>query len=176
VRAGSSLKQFQKAYGDKVQVVFKHFPFNETTHLAHQASIEAHKQGKFWEYHDLVFADMQNIKRPDLERHAQQLGLNMAQFRKALDTGAHKAIIDADIGEARTLGVDGTPSIFINGTKAAGFEFDKLKEAADPILLKKGYKPDELPDAVPLDITMADAPSIGPKDAPVTIVEFSNFQ
>jgi protein-disulfide isomerase len=180
VRAGSSLKKFQTAYNDKVRIVFKHFPlsFHKDAHLAHQASVEAHQQGKFWQYHKVLFANMQDLKRPALERYAQQIGLNMDSFKQALDTGKHKAIVDRDIREGGQVGVGGTPTVFINGKKAEfkNYDFETIKQTIDPILIKKGFNASNLPTEVRHDITIGDAPTKGPKDAPVTVVEFSDFE
>lgn len=161
--------------------MFKHFPlsFHKNAHLAHQASIEAQEQGgldKFWAYHDKLFENQSNLKREHLIQYAQQIGLDVARFTQALDTQKHKARVDADIQEGGEVGVQGTPSVYVNGIKADGFEFDKLKKQVDPILIKKGYKPSEFPDKPSVNIALANVASIGPKDAPVTIVEYSDFE
>ena len=65
--------------------------------------------------HDKLFANQQNIKRPDLEKYAQELGLDMDKFKAALDGSTGKGRIDADMALARQIGVQGTPNFFING-------------------------------------------------------------
>ena len=69
----------------------------------------------FWAIHDLLFADKENLTRPDLERDAQKLGLDLTKFKASLDNHAHKSVIDADAESARKVAVEGTPAIFING-------------------------------------------------------------
>jgi protein-disulfide isomerase len=80
----------------------------------------AYEQGKFWEYHDKLFANQQKMQRPFLLQSARELGLDMHRFETALDTPRHKATIDADVAEAKSLGVTGTPAFFVNGRFLSG--------------------------------------------------------
>ena len=107
---------------EQVRVTVKAFPlgFHQQAHLAAQASLAANAQGKFFEYHDMLFENMRNLMRPDLERYAEELGLNMEQFRAALDDGTYAAQVDAEMAEGRAVGVTGTPGWFVNGTKFGG--------------------------------------------------------
>ena len=119
-----------KEYKDELRVVFRHFPlgFHDKAHVASQASMAAHAEGKFWEFHDKIFANQDNIGRSDLERYAKELGLNMSKFKKALDTGKYKAHVDADLAMAAKVGIDGTPTMVINGRLLVGAEpYDKVK-------------------------------------------------
>ena len=65
-------------------------PFHDKAHLAAEAALAANEQGKFWEMHDKLFANQQALDRPNLEKYAEELGLNMAKFKAALDTGKFK--------------------------------------------------------------------------------------
>ena len=109
-------------YGDKVRIVWKHnpLPFHPNAMPAALASMAAYEQGKFWEYHDKVFANQQKMTRPDLLRHAQELGLDVKRFEQALNAARAKPAIDADAAEARSLGATGTPAFFINGRALSG--------------------------------------------------------
>ena len=109
-------------YGDKVRIVWKHnpLPFHPNAMPAALASMAAHEQGKFWEYHDKVFANQQKMTRPDLLRHAQELGLDVKRFEQALNAARAKPAIDADAAEARSLGATGTPAFFVNGRFLSG--------------------------------------------------------
>jgi len=71
----------------------------------------------------------------------------MTRFKKALDNKTHKAFIDASLQEGQSIGVGGTPSVYVNNAKAnfKGWSFDKIKAYIDPILIKKGYKKSQLP-------------------------------
>jgi len=82
---------------------------------AHAASMAAHKQGMFWEFHDKIFANQKQIKMDNLKQYAQELGLDMAKFDKDLVDFGNKKLIDADKAEAAGMGVTGTPGFFING-------------------------------------------------------------
>jgi protein-disulfide isomerase len=103
-------------------VVWKHLPLamHKDAPLAHQASMAAHEQGKFWEFHDKLFANPRNLKGPDLTRYATELGLDMARFQDAIVKEKFKAQVDADAAEVGALGVSGTPAFFINGRYLSG--------------------------------------------------------
>ena len=75
----------------------------------------AAKQGKFWEFHDKLFADQKNLKLDAFKRHAQEIGLDVAQFEKEFFDITNKKQVDADTAEAKALGVTGTPAFFVNG-------------------------------------------------------------
>jgi len=104
------------------RIVFKNFPLpaHKQAHVAAQAALAAHAQGKFWEMHDRLFDEGRAMSREELERFAGEIGLNMEQFRKELDDGTWKSRVDADLGEGKKLGVDGAPTLFINGRKYEG--------------------------------------------------------
>lgn len=119
-----------KEYKDDLRVVFRHFPlgFHDKAHLISQASMAAHAEGKFWEFHDKIFANQDNIGRSDLERYAKELGLNVSKFKKALDTGKYKAYVDKDLAMGSGAGIDGTPTMVINGRLIVGAEpYDTVK-------------------------------------------------
>lgn len=79
------------------------------------AAEAAGNQGKFWEYHDKLFANQSKLGPDDLKKYATDLGLDMARFEKdRLDPGKKKRV-DDDMAEARSLGVSGTPGFFVNG-------------------------------------------------------------
>ncbi|MEL6180262.1 MAG: thioredoxin domain-containing protein [Myxococcota bacterium] len=105
-------------YGDKVRFVFRQFPlpFHTEAHLAAQAALEANAQGKFWAYHDLLFANQRALQREDLEKYAKEAGLDMGKFRKALDSKKHAKAVDDDLELGKQVNVRGTPTMFINGT------------------------------------------------------------
>ena len=104
--------------------------------LAAEASLEAHAQGKFWEYHDKLFANQRALERADLERYAEEVGLNMGRFRAALDGHTHQAEIEADQAASRSSGArHGTPAFFINGRLLQGAQpGDACKAAIDAAL------------------------------------------
>src|SRR2546421_11745420 len=98
-----------KATPDKLRIYFRHFPlpFHPDAPLASEAALAADAQGKFWEMHDKLFANQQAIKRPDHERYAQEMGLDMAKFKQALDAGTYKARIEEDKALRQRVGGNG---------------------------------------------------------------------
>ncbi len=80
----------------------------------------AYEQGKFWEFHDKVFAGQPKIQRDSLDQYAQDVGLDMNRFNKAIQSANGKKVIDADAAEAKALGATGTPAFFINGRFLSG--------------------------------------------------------
>jgi protein-disulfide isomerase len=120
-RAVGTLRALEEKYGDRVRFAFKQRPlsFHGNARTAAAAALAAADQGKFWQFHDALFAHQQELDRASLERRAEELGLDLARFRTALDAGA-EARIAADEAEAERLGVTGTPTFFVNGRKVVG--------------------------------------------------------
>ena len=140
-RAVPTVRQIEDAYKGKVRIAFKQFPlpFHDKAHLAAEAALAANEQGKFWQMHDKLFANQQALDRPSLEKYAQELGLDMAKFKAALDSGKFKDKVDAEDKEGAAFGVTGTPTFFINGTRLVGAQpFESFKAAIDKEL--KGSK------------------------------------
>jgi protein-disulfide isomerase len=139
-RALPTLKQVEDTYKNKVRIAFKHLPlpFHNNAQIAAEASMAAHEQGKFWEYHDKLFANQQQLDRPSLERYAQELGLNMTKFKAALDSGKFKKKVEDDARIANSVGATGTPTFFINGKILVGAQpFEAFKSAIDAELSAK---------------------------------------
>jgi len=111
-----------KEIASQVRVVVKQFPlgFHRNAHLASQAALAANAQGKFWEYHDVLWNNQKALDRASLERYAEELGLNMKKFKKALDDGTYKDQVDAEFKEGQGFGVSGTPTWFVNGVRESG--------------------------------------------------------
>src|SRR4051812_31497760 len=116
--------------GVRTKVEFKNFPlsFHPNAQLAAQAAMAAAEQGKFWEMHDLLFANQNALQRDDLLRGAEKLHLDMKRFRKDLDSDTVKKKIEADKTEGEKMQVSGTPFYFINGKPYSGTKsLDELK-------------------------------------------------
>src|SRR5688572_17393372 len=121
-RVNPTIAEIMTKYRGKVKVVFKQnpLPMHRNAGLAAEAALAANAQGKFWQMHDKLFENSRALQREDLERYAQEVGLDMAKFRRALDTHEHKREVDADMALANQLGARGTPSFFINGRPLRG--------------------------------------------------------
>lgn len=100
-----------------MRFVWKHLPLpiHKNAVPAAYAAEAARKQGKFWEYHDRLFANQSKLDPPFLKQYAQELNLDVARFERDMADPEIKKLVDADMAEARRLGVTGTPGFFING-------------------------------------------------------------
>jgi protein-disulfide isomerase len=139
-RALPVLKQIEETYKGKVRIAFKHLPlpFHDKAQIAAEASMAANEQGKFWEYHDKLFANQTALDRPSLEKYAQEVGLNAAKFKTALDSGKYKKLVEDDAKMAGTVGATGTPTFFVNGKSIVGAQpFESFKTEIDAALAAK---------------------------------------
>jgi protein-disulfide isomerase len=133
-RVTPTLEQIEREYGDRVRIVFKHLPLamHPKAPAAHAAAEAAHRQGRFWEMHDKIFADQANMSPEQYEKYAQELGLDMEQFERDVASAEVKARVDADVKEAASLGVTGTPAFFVNGRFLSGAQpFPAFKALID---------------------------------------------
>jgi len=126
-RAAKVTSQVKEKFGQKVRFVFRQYPlsFHKNANIAARASLAANAQGKFWEYHDMLFENQQALEQPSLEKFAAQVKLDVKAFKAALDSEAIKKAVDKDTELGNGVGVRGTPSMFINGARvrnAADFE------------------------------------------------------
>jgi protein-disulfide isomerase len=121
-RAEPTLKQVREKYGDKVRLVYMDFPLGIHQHAmdAALAGRCAAEQGKFWPFHDQMFADQNKLAPTDLKASAKKLGLDSATFDQCLDQAKYKSGVEADVNQGKDLGVDGTPAFFINGRPLTG--------------------------------------------------------
>jgi protein-disulfide isomerase len=201
------MKKIHETYGDKVRVVFKHnpLPFHKDAGPASKATLAAGEQGKFWEMHDLLFANQRKLKASDLDGYAVKLGLEMTKFKADMASEKFSKQIKADQVLGARFGARGTPNFFVNGRNLRGAQpFDNFKKIIDEeikkakALIAKGtprkaiYKaltgkgltkaaaptPRKRPEdnkVYKVDVKAGDAIKGNP-NAPVTIVEFSDFQ
>jgi protein-disulfide isomerase len=116
------LSRLLSEHPGKVNVVFKHNPL--PNHLqafsAHKAAQAAGEQGKFWEMHDVLFANQDRLDPESLTEYARLLSLNVEQFQEAMESAEVLDAIAADRREARRVGVQAVPSFFVNGRLLAG--------------------------------------------------------
>ncbi len=141
-RVEETLRQIRTQYGNDVRIVWKNapLPFHNNAGPAAEAAQEAFAQGgnaKFWQMHDLLYQNQQNLDTATLERLAQQVGLNMARFRTAMTNHTHQAAVERDKTLAQAVGAQGTPNFFINGTQVTGAQpFDRFKTIIDQVLAR----------------------------------------
>jgi protein-disulfide isomerase len=205
-RVEPTVDQVMQTFGKDVRVAFKQLPlpFHNNAHAAAEASLAAKAQGKFWEMHAVLFKNQQALDRPSLEKYAAQIGLNVDKFKADLDSGKWKAKVDAELAEGNKIGARGTPSFFINGKPFVGAQpFDAFKAKIEEAIkeadakakgnyaryyddLMKSAKAEvaaapaggggEAADTTVYKVDAGNGPSVGPKSAPIQIVEFSDFQ
>ncbi len=183
-RVAPVLDEIVQAYPNQIRHVFKHSPLpsHSRAPLAHEATLAAGAQGKFWEMHDLLFTNQQRLDADDLVRYAKQLGLDLKAFNHALRSRRYRAVVEQDLTEARGLGVDATPTFFVNGQKLIGArplaDFKKVVETQLKALAggsqgtgdRQAIKSPEPETAVGSIVTR------GPESAPVTITWFSDLE
>ncbi len=119
-----------KAYPTQVKLIFKQFPLeiHSQAELAAQAAVAAQKQGKFWALHDAMFANRDDLSRQNLLQLAKQAGLDMHRFESDIDSTEVRETIVRDVQDGNQAGVEGTPTIFINGQRYNGpITLDTLK-------------------------------------------------
>jgi protein-disulfide isomerase len=118
-RGSGVARSVRNLYGKTVRFVFRQYPLptRPRARLAAEASLAAHAQGKFWDYHDTLFANPHDLSRPALERYAGVVGLDLPEFRRALDEKRYAADVEADLQLGRAMFVHKVPALFVNGER-----------------------------------------------------------
>lgn len=127
------LEEVMKSYGDKIRFEYKHFPLPIHPY-AQQAALAAEaagQQGKFYEYHDLLFKNQQAWSQSVAPgalfvQYAEELGLDMEQFRRQQKSSILRDRVRADLNETRELGLTGTPTFFLNGERMQMDTFEEF--------------------------------------------------
>lgn len=139
-RSEPLIKDVMKEYPDKVRFVYKNLPLvsiHSNAMGAAQAAVAAGKQGKYWEMHDLLFANQRALQPDKLKEYAQQLGLDLDKFEADMSSNEVRSDIREDMALSRKVGVRGTPTIFVNGKLVENRSLDGFKQMIDPLLQKK---------------------------------------
>jgi protein-disulfide isomerase len=139
-RVNPTLDLVRKTYGDKVKIVFKDFPLPNHPQ-APKASEAAHcagEQNKYWEMHDQMFANQRALNVPELKQYATALGMDAAKFNQCLDSGKHAALVASGLAQGEKMGVNSTPTLYINGRALIGAQpFEAFKQIIDEELSRK---------------------------------------
>jgi hypothetical protein len=120
-------------------IAFRHYPlpFHDNAEPAAKAAIAAQKQGKFWEFHDKIFEQQDNLSAARLDAIAKELKLDLTQFKKDMNSRETQLHVAGDKFLASKAAIDGTPAFLINGTKMVGaLPFPTFKSAIDTELSK----------------------------------------
>ncbi len=110
-------------YSGRIRFVFKEFPLSSIhpyAELAAEAALAANAQGEFWPYHNMLYANQSALGESDLEGYAKQLGLDVAKFDAALNDHTYASAVAADVAQGTRVGVDATPTFFVNGNIVVG--------------------------------------------------------
>jgi protein-disulfide isomerase len=116
------LRKTVDQFRGRARLIFKHFPLGghvraKQAAIATEAALE---QGKFWEMHDIVFANQDKLEDGDILSYAAQIGLDVEKFKASYNARKGKGVVEADKKHGEEAGVDGTPAVFVNGRRANG--------------------------------------------------------
>jgi protein-disulfide isomerase len=137
-----TLEKLVAEYGDRVRLVVRDFPLDqhEFAAKAAEAAEAARAQGKYWEYAGMLFTNQQALSVDKLKEYATQAGLDRQKFDAALDSGQMADKVQRDLMDGIRLGVNSTPSFFINGRVANDRSYEGLKAAIEKALAEKAAK------------------------------------
>ena len=137
-RSGANaLTEIAKAFPNDVRLVFKQFPLESHSQaaLAAEASLAAQAQGKFWEMHDRIFANPRALSEPNLIAWAKEFGLDVARFTSDLTSHKYQNTVQTEVREGLDAGVQGTPTVFLNGRIHRGnVNLEELRPAVEAAL------------------------------------------
>jgi protein-disulfide isomerase len=127
-------------YPKQVKIVYKNFPIrsHKYSEPAANAALAAQKQGKFWPFHDLLYANFKNLSDEKIHEIANQLKLDMIRFEKDREDPAIVGKVRADIRDGNSAGVRGVPTVFINGRRLRKRSLEGFSEMIEKELQKAG--------------------------------------
>lgn len=200
-RVRPTLMALKKRYGDQLRIVFKHhpLPFHNRAKAAANFTAEAFARGghaKFWSAHDKLFSNHHALEDFDLERYASELGMSPTATMAAVRNEKHAATIEDDMALADEVEVRGTPHSFINGRRLSGSQpITKFEAIIDEeigkakLIVRAGIPASKLyahiikagktaapPDKKTIPAPSAHTPTLGAKNAKVTVTMFTDFQ
>jgi protein-disulfide isomerase len=133
--AQSILRRVRERLGERLLFGFRHLPIPERhplAPLAAEASEAAAAQGRFWEYHDGLYAAQPKLSREVMLEVGRDLGLDVERMESEIDSGAHRDRVARDVASAEASGATGTPTFFVNGKRLFGaYDASSLVEALE---------------------------------------------
>ena len=136
------LEQLVKEYGNKVRLVTRDFPLSQHAEAfkAAEAAEAAREQGKYWEYIQILLRNQSALSVEKLKGYASELALDRTRFDTALDTGKFTESVQRDVEDGMKLGINGTPTIFINGRRVSAKGYEELKAIVDAAFPKRAAR------------------------------------
>ena len=133
------LEQVLEKYPHDVKIVFKNYPLKSHKFAmpAAMAALAAYEQGKFWEFHNLLFKNYKQLDEQKIQEIAQTVGLNLETYEKRRKASDLRKRINQDIADGRRAGVRGTPTVFINGIRLRSRSLNGFQTAIDKQLQKQ---------------------------------------
>jgi protein-disulfide isomerase len=127
-------------YPKQVKIVYKNFPIqsHKYSEPAARAALAAQKQGKFWPFHDLLYAYYKDLSDKKMREIANQLKLDMVRFEKDRNDPAIVGKVRADLGDGNKAGIRGVPTVFINGRRLRKRSLEGFSEIIEKELQKAG--------------------------------------
>jgi protein-disulfide isomerase len=140
-RVAADVKKLKEDFGDRLTLTYKDFPLpmHSRAEKAAEATRCASQQGKYWEFHDELFKSKE-LDVDQLKAQARSLKLDPDKFDKCLDSGEQASLIDQDKKEGTRLGINGTPSFFINGRFLSGAgDYAALRQVVEQQLASQAH-------------------------------------
>jgi len=130
------LDRIVNEFGDRVRLVVRDFPLSQHANArkAAEAAEAAREQGKYWEYAAVLFRNQSALGVDKLRQYASELGLDRARFDASLDSGKFAEKVQRDVMDGHKLGINGTPTIYINGKRVADNSYESVKSAIEATL------------------------------------------
>jgi protein-disulfide isomerase len=131
-----TLERLVKEYGDNVRLVARDFPLSQHADAfkAAEAAEAAREQGKYWEYVGVLMRNQSALGVAKLKEYAGELALDLGRFDQALESGKFAETVQRDIEEGTKLGIDSTPTVFVNGRRMSDKSYEALKASIEAAL------------------------------------------
>jgi protein-disulfide isomerase len=130
------LDRIVSEFGDRVRLVVRDFPLSQHANArkAAEAAEAAREQGKYWEYAAVLFRNQSALGVEKLRQYASELGLDRARFDASLDSGKFAEKVQRDVMDGNKLGINGTPTIYINGKRVSDNSYENVKSVIEASL------------------------------------------
>jgi predicted DsbA family dithiol-disulfide isomerase len=173
-KANEVVKQLLVDYDGKIRFNFRHFPLtnvHQRSLKAGEAAVATAQEGKFWEMHNILFANRRNLGTTSLKLHSKEAGVKNKRFLDDLVNATYGWQVQGDLKEGLDRGVKNVPTFFVNGTMVTGKPtYEELKKAIDSAL-KKLKKPAAAKAVKPTKVVKAAAPAASKKATPAKVVK-----